>query len=415
MQRKLPEKLDAPGPWVREHRLPSAAELVWLQSAAGVACCREMAAGRGADTPAAIAHWRERLQPHLVATAWSQVVLRRTAAGRFSRAADMLFDRVGLEQATDDVVAAHKARRFAGLERVADLCCGIGGDALALAAVAKVTAMDWSAARVAMTEHNARVYGGAVVGLVGDATAARPDAAAVHLDPDRRPEGRRRHQPELGSPNLAEVASLVRHYANVAVKLSPGADFEALPFDAEVELVSHRGECKQAVAWTGRLAGCYRRATALPAGEAVWADSREELTWPSPGELAPGRLLYEPDAAVVRARLVGPLARRHELAPVDPQIAYLVGDREVRSALLAGFRILEVVPWSTVSARKLLHRHDVGRLEIKTRGFAGRPEDLLRKLHPKGQASATLLLTRLGERPVGILAERLGKEVRGER
>lgn len=408
MRHHSDEKPRSAGSWVREHRLPSVEELAWLRSAAGVACCREMAAGRGADTPAAIAHWRERLEPHLVTVAWGQVVLRRAAAGRFSRAADMLFDRVGLEQATDEVVAAHKAKRFAGLGPVADLCCGIGGDALALAAVAKVTVVDWSAPRVAMAEHNARVYSGEVTGLVGDAAAAKPEATAVHVDPDRRPEGRRRHDPELGSPNLTEVANLVRHYANVAVKLSPGADFEALPFDAEVELISHHGECKQAVAWTGRLAGCYRRATALPAGETVGVDSPDELTWPPPGEIAAGRLLYEPDAAVVRAHLVGPLARQYELAPVDPLIAYLVGDREVRSSLLAGFQILEVIPWSTVSARELLRRHDVGRLEIKTRGFAGRPEDLFRKLRPKGQTSATLLLTRLGDRPVGILAQRLG-------
>ena len=55
-----------------------------------------------------------------------------------STGADLL--RVGLEQASDEVVAAHKAGRFSDCGRVADLCCGIGGDTLALAARAEVVA-----------------------------------------------------------------------------------------------------------------------------------------------------------------------------------------------------------------------------------------------------------------------------------
>ena len=48
----------------------------------------------------------------------------------------MLFTEAGLEQATRLKVAALHAGRFAraGVEHVADLGCGIGGDALALAA-----------------------------------------------------------------------------------------------------------------------------------------------------------------------------------------------------------------------------------------------------------------------------------------
>ncbi|MGB6164688.1 MAG: hypothetical protein WBF75_19385, partial [Pseudonocardiaceae bacterium] len=37
-----------------------------------------------------------------------------------------------VEQASSEVIAEHRARRFAGAVRVADLCCGIGGDLLAL-------------------------------------------------------------------------------------------------------------------------------------------------------------------------------------------------------------------------------------------------------------------------------------------
>ena len=55
----------------------------------------------------------------------------------------MWFERTGLEQATAEPVARHKARRFAGrTATVIDLCCGIGGDTLALADWAEVVAVD---------------------------------------------------------------------------------------------------------------------------------------------------------------------------------------------------------------------------------------------------------------------------------
>ena len=50
--------------------------------------------------------------------------LRIRGAAKFDRAGEMWFDRVGLEQATTELVAQHKAKRFSG--DVDDLCCGIG-------------------------------------------------------------------------------------------------------------------------------------------------------------------------------------------------------------------------------------------------------------------------------------------------
>ena len=67
-----------------------------------------------------------------------QVRLRRKAIAKFGEfARSMLFTEAGLEQATRLSVAAHHAGRFqaAGLNSVADLGCGIGGDSMAFAAL----------------------------------------------------------------------------------------------------------------------------------------------------------------------------------------------------------------------------------------------------------------------------------------
>src|SRR5579859_2661138 len=76
---------------------------------------------------------RTRYPPDLVAAALTQQALRAAAAERFSRAGQMLFTRAGLEQASSELTARHAATRFAGSRLVADLCCGIGGNLIALA------------------------------------------------------------------------------------------------------------------------------------------------------------------------------------------------------------------------------------------------------------------------------------------
>src|SRR4029079_19794259 len=74
--------------------------------------------------------------PEMVAAALTQSRLRAVAQAKFGPfAAGMLFTPTGLEQATRLQVAARHAQRFAsaGITSVADLGCGIGGDAMALA------------------------------------------------------------------------------------------------------------------------------------------------------------------------------------------------------------------------------------------------------------------------------------------
>ena len=71
---------------------------------------------------------RERHPAELVAAALAQRELRARAAAKFSRAGRMWFTRHGLEQASAEPLARHRAGRYAGYGWVADLCCGIGGD-----------------------------------------------------------------------------------------------------------------------------------------------------------------------------------------------------------------------------------------------------------------------------------------------
>src|SRR3954447_9653044 len=97
----------------------------------------------------------------LVAAASEQAELRSRATAKFSRAAAMLLTRDGLEQATGEVVARHRARRFTGVDgTVLDLCCGIGGDLTVLGSVVagRVTGVDRDETHAVCAAPNAQTY-----------------------------------------------------------------------------------------------------------------------------------------------------------------------------------------------------------------------------------------------------------------
>ena len=118
---------------------------------------------------------------------------RQKAALKFERGSLMWVDPKGVEQSTPEPVARHKANRFhSGL--VVDLCAGIGGDTLALAAASNVLSVDLDHTMCRRILYNADVYGVSdrVVAVRARAEQfAIPAGAWVHLDPDRRASSRR--------------------------------------------------------------------------------------------------------------------------------------------------------------------------------------------------------------------------------
>ena len=343
---------------------------------------------------------RRTLTPEQAGAVLEQAALRRQGAAKFSRAGAMLFTATGVQQATGEAVARHRAARFAG-RMVADLTCGIGGDTLALAAVARRTlAADRDPARLLLARHNLGVYEVAaqMVGMDLLHPAVRFDADwAIFVDPGRRSAGGARiFDPAAYEPPLAAIqAEYAGH--DRALKVAPGIDYAALPGVDEVEIVSLSGEVKEAVLWCRGLAtpGVRRRATLLPAGATLTDADAPDACPVQP----PGPFLYEPDGAIVRAGLVRPLAARLGLWQLDPHIAYLSGNEAVASPFVRGFAIEEVHPFNLKLLTRRLAALRVGTVELKGRGVAWEPESLRPRLKLHGPATRTVIFTRLGADP----------------
>jgi SAM-dependent methyltransferase len=108
--------------------------------------------------------------------------VRERARSKFGRADEMFFDRDGLEQASGDVIAAHRAKRYVSFDRVADLCCGVGGDSAVLAKLAKVTSVDIRPDRTVMTRLNVEENGQSVQTVCADVRHWRLTCEAVFID-----------------------------------------------------------------------------------------------------------------------------------------------------------------------------------------------------------------------------------------
>src|SRR5437867_771632 len=115
----------------------------FLRSAGGVDLLAE-AASLPPDELTRISHLRKFHPPERVAAAIELLDLRARSRAKFSRANEMFFTREGLEQSSGEAVANWRAARFSEGATILDLCCGIGGDAVALASRGDVFCFDIS-------------------------------------------------------------------------------------------------------------------------------------------------------------------------------------------------------------------------------------------------------------------------------
>lgn len=397
MDMRAVERLLTPEGWTLLSQMPPYDEDTSLQLASGLR-------DRGVD-------------PDLVAAVMTQSRLRTRARAKFGAFADeMLFTPEGLEQATRLQVAARHAKRYAsaGSTLVADLGCGIGSDATALAGLGlRVLAVEQDEVTAAIAAVNLRAFDATV--RHGDALAvdlAAEGVDGVYADPARRTRaGTRVFDPRAYSPDLDTLLALREKVPALGLKVGPGIPYRALPSETHAQWVSVDGSVVEAGLWFGPLApeGSGRSALLLA------GDAAHTLTISGDADAAAARApsgplrgyLYEPDGAVIRAGLVARVAEDLGGTLVDPSIAYITTTAERTTPFATGFRVLDSFDFGLKRLRAYLRARDVGRLTIKKRGTAVVPDQLRQQLGLRGSQAATIVLTRLAGQQSVLVVEPL--------
>lgn len=350
---------------------------------------------------------RRTAQASQVAAALTQVELRRKATTKLGTDAErMYFTPDGLEQATRLPVAQHRVGRLGafGTETLVDLGCGIGGDLVAFARAGIIcVGVDLDPVRVAVAEANL-----AALDLPGAVTVA--DATTLDLspfdvafaDPARRTGAGRTFRVEDWTPPWSFVDTLLAR--DSCVKLAPGIPHDLVPEGVEAEWVSHLGDVKEAALWSGRLATTRRRATVIGASGLATLTEDDD---PGADVRAVGAYLYEPDGAVIRAGLVTAVAAAVAGGLLDAHIAYVTSDLARTTPFARGYRVLEELPYREKQLKAALRERGVGRLTIKKRGVDVVPEQLRKRLTLRGDAEATIVMTRVAGQGTTLLVEPL--------
>ncbi|WP_436315295.1 THUMP-like domain-containing protein [Streptomyces bauhiniae] len=377
-----------------------------LRTDEGRALLDEVRGTAPADELAVATRLRRTHPAGLVSAALGQARLRQRAEAKFGveHAQAMFFTPNGVEQSTRASVAAYRAERMRalGITSVADLCCGIGGDALALArAGIRVLAVDRDPLTAAVARANAEVLGLGELIEVREADVTEVGTAgydAVFVDPARRGGRGRIFDPEAYSPPLSWAVATALAAPRAALKIAPGIPHEAVPAEAEAEWISDGGDVKEAVLWFGTGAPGGVRATLLPGPRTLQGRSL-----PDPAVRTPGRYLYEPDGAVIRAHLVAEVAEELDGGLLDETIAYITADELRPTPYATAYEITDRMPFNVKKLKALLRERGVGNLTVKKRGSAVEPEELRRKVKPQGPHAATVFMTRVAGAPTMLI------------
>ena len=383
----------------------------------------------------------------LVAAATAQHELRLAARAKFSRAADMLFTRTGYEQSSSEPIARYRAARFGDARRVADLCCGIGGDLLALAPGREALAVDRDEVHTRLALHNAEVYGetGNVRALVADVRdVSLSGLDAVFIDPARRsgpgaasagsaapstnrgggsPGAAQRFRPGLSEPPLDWCFALAARVPAVCVKAAPGLPLDLLPEGWEAEFIADGRDLKEAVLWSPALATAPAAGSDGPRRATVMSSSGPRTLVAYPGDpvpvTEPGEYLLDPNPAVTRAGLVEDLARalgrgasegesdadadRDGASKIDPRIAFLTLNWPAQTPFARTLRVLDSAPWNEKRFAKRLRELGIGAADIRRRGLAGDVDQIHRRLKLAGPNRGTIVITRVNDKPWGLI------------
>jgi hypothetical protein len=399
----------------------------------------------GGGTALALAVRLRREYPaDLVAAATAQHELRLAARAKFSRAMDMLFTRAGYEQASSEPIARYRAARFGGARRVADLCCGIGGDLLALADGRAALAVDRDDVHTRLALHNAGVYGQAenVQAVVADVRDIRLDRLdAVFIDPARRSGpgtaparagggpakadgAARRFRSGQSEPPLDWCFALADRVPGVCVKAAPGLPADLIPDGWEAEFIADGRDLKEAVLWSPALATAPPAGSGGPRRALVLSGSGAHALVACPGDpvpvTEPREYLLDPNPAVTRSGLVEDLARSlggssggsdsggndsaaDVVAKIDPQIAFLTLSRPVQTPFARTLRVIDSAPWNEKRFARRLRELGIGAADIRRRGLAGDVDQIHRRLKLAGPNRATIVITRVNDKPWGLI------------
>lgn len=345
------------------------------------------------DDPAAFAmkfHDRNGLPVRAIA---EQIACRRKAAKKLPNLSlrNLLYTTLSLEQASGERTAHYKS----GLEemtgkKLLDMTGGLGVDSTFFAnRFEEVIYVERDEVLAEIASHNFRELGvGNVSVIQGDSVSVLetyPDDSfdLIYVDPARRETGRRSAALESGSPNVVSLQSLLlRKARRICVKASPAVEIsslrEKLTSLSTVLVLSVDRECKEVLLFCER-----EKADEPVVVKAVCLGRGAETFFLSDREAGrrkrvagAGAYFYEPDPAIIKARLTAVLADHYELQFINPTIDYLTSGRKIERFPGRSFQVMAALPYKPRILKSFLKKQGIAAASIQRCDFPLSPDEI---------------------------------------
>lgn len=373
---------------------------------------------------------RKSLSPAQAGLVVEQIELRQRARRKFSNPEKMRFSRRSLEQSSGQLFADYKAYklrdRIGAGKKVADLCCGIGGDTISFADAFNVTAIDMDPAIAVLAQFNldgsnSKNYKASV--LAQDCTAFDlHHVDAWHIDPDRRVDSSRTTGLQYMRPSGEQIDLMRKTNPNCMIKLAPAS---AIPehWDCSLEFIGDRKECKQQVANFGELQSSnhFRAATLLTCDGKPTTFSIDRVSFDNcvPAEQsAIKEILIEPTSSLLCAELVDAFAAKFQLNSIAESKVYLTASKPVPNMLVSNFEIVDSAKLDAKRVVEMVRSSKLVVTEFKNRGVEVKVRNQFEKSirdkffvpNSDPDSQAVLFLIRNGKTSSAILAKRIRTE-----
>jgi hypothetical protein len=254
-------------------------------------------------------------------------------------------NRRAIQQSTTWQVAKFKASWF-GEQPVADICCGIGGDLIALARRGPTTGIDASESVLSFTAANLITANVTANLRCLDVMDSEPiDVVSgsnwVHIDPDRRVDNQRHVQPDAWLPTWERTEALLGQVEGGLVKMAPATTLDSAIGEAcHLMWISSGGSVREQTAVWGNLPTppattnnnvawqTGGRTAVVLKHDTAQCYSAEPGDWTDPASIASSaqNWMIDPDGAIRAAGLTDHFARSYQAQTLGGPSGFLTAD-----------------------------------------------------------------------------------------
>ncbi|TWU06062.1 class I SAM-dependent methyltransferase [Stieleria varia] len=326
-----------------------------------------------------------------------------------------------LQQATPWQVAQQKSR-WMPMGEVFDLCSGIGGDGVWLSRQGDLVAIDCDPTMADMCEANLRLRGvNSTVRCADVLQQDIPTSAAIHIDPDRRPNEKRMTHAAGYLPPIDDVFALVGRQPAALIKVAPAAEIESpIPMlriwiSLALSVREQTLVCGQSIDLAASDLGISMngetRSAVMPRSAVMLSrDGQSSVYSGVPATRIssvkqPLAFMLDIDPAIRAAGLTECFAGDHGAASLGAPSGFLTsGDPIAHPGV-----ICESVVWSGSCDDRKLRRELRARKayprRVKTRGVDHNPNELEKRYRQCGDEPVTLWIGRAGEKRYAVITK----------